>query len=56
MIREIDTWPDDAERFIRQCRREAQMFPRPHIEEVVRERRVVSRDFISGDAQHWSEQ
>jgi hypothetical protein len=42
----------DAESFVRECRRESRMFPRPHIDEVVRGRvaRVVSKDFISGAA------
>lgn len=40
----------DAESFVRECRRDARMFPRPHIDEVVRHqvRRIVSKDFISG--------
>lgn len=49
-MREIDTSDFHARRFNEQCRRDYRMFPRPHIDEVVRERvaRVVSMDFISG--------
>lgn len=41
----------DAEGFVRQCRRGR------HINEVVRQQvpHIVSKDFISGSAQHWSE-
>lgn len=44
----------DAEEFVRQCRYEARKFPRPHIDDVIC-KRIVSRDFISGCADHWSE-
>lgn len=43
-----------AEDFVALCRREATMFPRPHIEDVVC-KRIVSRDFVAGCTDHCSE-
>jgi hypothetical protein len=47
-------YADDAEHFVAQCRRETKRFPRSHIEDVIC-KRIVSRDFIAGSADHWSE-
>lgn len=44
----------DAEAFVQECRRDARMFPRPHIEDVIC-KRIVNRDFVAGSADHWSE-
>jgi hypothetical protein len=54
MMREIDTSEFHAQRFSAQCRRDARMFPRPNIEDVIC-KRIVSRDFVSGACDHWSE-
>lgn len=53
-MREIDTSDFHVRRFNEQCRREERKFPRPHIEDVIC-KRIVSRDFVSGSADHWSE-
>lgn len=53
-LKPVMHYADDAEHFIAQCRRESQMFPRPHIEDVIC-KRIVSRDFVNGNADHWSE-
>lgn len=53
-MRELDSSDFHARRFNEQCRREARLFPRPHIDDVIC-KRIVSRDFITGSCDHWSE-
>lgn len=44
----------EAEHFIAQCRRDALRFPIRDIGEVA-PRRIVSRDFATGDATSWAD-